>query len=156
MAWLDDATTALVESGCALILGSIDPSGVPCAGRGWGLSTTDTPGHLRLLLDADDEVTLANLAVGAPIAVTAASIRTLEAIQFKGRIATSEAATPDDLAKADAYCNAMFTDINETDLTPLELVEELRPRAFTACTLVVEERFDQTPGPGAGARVADA
>lgn len=154
MAWLDENRTALLESGCALIVGTIDPDGAPCAGRGWGLDVSDEPGQVRLLLDGDDDATLRNATEGAPVAVTAASVRTLRSVQLKGRIAATEPAGPDDVARAGRYCTAMFTDINETDLTPLEVIEALRPQQFTACTVVVEELFDQTPGPAAGARVA--
>ena len=155
LAWLDDETTAFLHSGCALILGTVDPDGEPCAGRGWGLTVTDEPGLVRLLVDADDGVTLRNITESAPIAVTAGDIRTLRSIQLKGRVAGAEPARPDDLAKADAYCQAMFTDIHQTDFTPLELLEELRPHRLAACTVQVDDRFDQTPGPGAGARVED-
>lgn len=156
MAWLDDDTTAFVHSGCALVLGTVDADGQPCAGRGWGMTVTDEPGRVRLLLDADDAVTVRNLIAGAPIAVTAASIRTLASVQFKGRVTSAEPATSDDLARAESYCAAMFTDIHETDFTPMELLEELRPTQLSACTVEIEDRFDQTPGPTAGARVGGA
>ena len=155
MAWLDDETTAFVHSGCALILGTVDAGGEPCAGRAWGLTVADEPRLVRLLVDADDEVTVRNITDGAAIAVTAGSIRTLRSVQFKGRVTGTEPAGPDDLAKADAYCAEMFTDIHETDFTPMELLEALRPHRLAACTVQVEERFDQTPGPTAGARVED-
>jgi hypothetical protein len=155
LAWLDDETRAFVESGCALVLGTVDPGGAPCAGRGWGVTVGDEAGRLRLVLDADDTVTLHNVTAGAPIAVTAASIRTLASVQFKGRVVGTEPIAPDDLARAESYCAAMFADIHETDFTPMELLEALRPHRLAVCTVGVEERFDQTPGPGAGARVAD-
>jgi hypothetical protein len=75
-------------------------------------------------------------------------------VQLKGRALGLERADDDDLARADRYCTAMFTDIHETDFTPLELLEQLRPPSFVACTVVVDEAFDQTPGPQAGQRRA--
>jgi Pyridoxamine 5'-phosphate oxidase len=153
LAWLDDETTAFVHSGCALILGTVAPDGDPCAGRGWGLAVADEPRLVRLLVDADDEATMRNITDGAAVAITAASIRTLRSVQFKGRVTGTDPAGPDDLAKAEAYCAEMFTDIHETDFTPRELLEELRPHRLAACTVQVEERFDQTPGPTAGARL---
>jgi hypothetical protein len=152
---LDDDTTAFVEAGCALIVGTVAPDGEPCAGRGWGLTVLSEPGHVRLLLDADDEVLVRNLTDDAPIAITAASVRTLQAVQLKGRSTAVEPATPNDVVRAGAYCELMFTDIHQTDFTPFELLDELRPHGLVACTAVVGDRFDQTPGPGAGARVTD-
>lgn len=153
MGWLDDVTIEFVESGCALIIGSVSPGGEPRAGRGWGLTVLPDPRHVRLLLDGADPETALDLAVGAPIAITAASITTLEAVQLKGRIVEIPPVTPADLERADRYCVAMFTDIHETDSTPMSLLEELRPSRYQPCIVEVADRFDQTPGPGAGARV---
>ncbi len=36
------------------------------------------------------------------------------------------------------------------------LTERLRPAAYVACTVEIDEAYDQTPGPGAGARLGGA
>ena len=108
--------------------------------------------QVRVLLDGSDLATVAHAAAGGPIAITAASVRTLESVQLKGRALEIEPAGEDDLVRADRYCGEMFTDIHETDFTPLELLVQLRPPSFVACTVLVDEAFDQTPGPQAGER----
>jgi hypothetical protein len=148
----DEETRAFVEAGNALIIGTVGAAGDPCATRGWGLTVLPEPMQIRVLLDGSDLTTVAHVAAGGPIAVTAASIRTLESVQLKGRALGVEPADDDDLARADRYCTAMFSDIHGTDFTPLELLEQLRPPSFVACTVEVEEAFDQTPGPNAGER----
>ena len=53
---------AFLESGCSLILGTVGADGAPHAGRGWGLDVVDpATGRVRLLLDAADAGTLADL-----------------------------------------------------------------------------------------------
>lgn len=148
----------LAERGCALVVGTVGPDGAPYASRGWGLSLTPTTtGPVRLLLNAGDETTLANLrrsdASGGRIAVTGADVVTLRSFQVKGRVTAVEPATDDDEAKADRYADEFFTDIEATDGTARVLTERLRPTSYVACTVQVDEAYDQTPGPAAGAPV---
>ncbi|MCB1016579.1 MAG: pyridoxamine 5'-phosphate oxidase family protein [Acidimicrobiales bacterium] len=152
----DGIDRALAERGCALVVGTVGRDGSPHAGRGWGLTLSPaSPSPVRLLLDAGDEVTLANLrhARGGRIAVTGADVETLRSFQLKGRVVAIEDATDDDLEKLGRYCDDFFTDIEVTDGTPRHLTERLRPATCVACTIEVDEAFDQTPGPGAGSRV---
>ena len=152
----DAETVAFLHSGCALIIGTVEPGGKPRAGRGWGLRVLDGEAPtLRLLLDADDDVTIANVAAGQAIAVTATSVRTLSSTQLKGRALGVEPMTPEDEARAVEYCRRFFADIVETDGTDPSLPERMVPMGYVACTFEVTEVFDQTPGPGAGQPVAD-
>lgn len=148
----------LAERGCALTVGTVGPDGAPHASRAWGLTLTATStSPVRLLLAADDATTLANLGRdgdhGGRVAITGADVRTLRSFQLKGRVTALEPATEEDHEKADRYCDDFFTDIEVTDGTPRVLTERLRPANYVACTVEVEEAFDQTPGPQAGSPV---
>lgn len=154
MSWFDVETTAFVESGCALIVGTVGEAGEPWAGRGWGLTVLDEPGQVRLLLDAGDGATTGNVSRSGPIAVTAASIRTLRSVQLKGTAIRLEPVSAADELRAARYCDAMFADIHETDFTPMALLELLRPASYVACLAVIADVFNQTPGPGAGERMS--
>lgn len=152
----DGIDRELAERGCALVIGTVGPDGAPYASRGWGLTLTPaTPSPVRLLLDAGDAVTLANLRRegGGRIAITGADVVTLRSFQLKGRVVAIEDADDEDRAKVDRYCDEFFTDIANTDGTPRHLTERLRPAAHVACTVEIDEAYDQTPGPDAGARV---
>jgi hypothetical protein len=147
----DDETHAFLHSGCALLIGSVEPGGRPRAGRGWGMRVLDgEPTTLRLLLDAEDEVTIANVAAGQPVAVTATSVRTLRSMQLKGRALGIEPLTPEDEEVAATYCRSFFADIVETDGTDPALPARMVPLGYVACTFEAFEVYDQTPGPGAG------
>ena len=151
----DPETQTFLESGCALIVGTVGPDGAPHAGRGWGLELLDgDPGpRFRLLLDIEDERTIEHLADGGAIAVTATNVLTLRSIQLKGRATGPEAATPDDHRRAQRYIERFFADAHTVDQTPWTRFEAVLPAGYVACTVEVQERFDQTPGPGAGARI---
>lgn len=146
---------AFLEGGCSLIVGTVGTDGRPHAGRAWGIEVLDAEsGRLRLLLDAADGTTLANLGgEGARLACTGADVRTLHSRQVKGRSEGTEPATGADRARAARYCDAFFADIEATDGEPRELLDQIVPAAYVACTVTAEAIFDQTPGPGAGACV---
>ena len=154
----DEETRGFLESGCGLIVGTVAADGAPYAGRGWGLDVLDVgpPAHLRLLLDRDDEETIAHVVAGAAIAVTATNIRTLRSIQLKGRAIAPEVLTPEDEARGHAYIDEFFADVEAVDGVPRERFEHFVPSGFVVCTFEAHEHFDQTPGPGAGARVEAA
>lgn len=149
----DEEITAFLESGCALIVGTVAADGEPHAGRAWGLEITSAgvPAHLRVLLDAGDTTMLGHAAAGGAVAITAASVRTLRSVQLKGRIVGLEVATQDDAERAQRYIDQLFTDIWETDGSEPATIARLIPIGYAACTVEVVGRFDQTPGPGAGA-----
>ena len=153
----DPGTVALLESGCSISVCTVSPDGGPYASRGWGITVLADGARVRLLLDAEDRTTIANLAGGDAIAVTAVAVPTLRAVQLKGHadepVATSD---PGDLARADAHCERFFADVTTLEGTPVGLLERLKPSAYAVCTVAVAEVFDQTPGPVAGARLATA
>ena len=154
----DDETRAFLESGCGLIVGTVEGDGAPHAARGWGLDVLDPgpPARLRLLLEATDERSIAHVAAGRTIAITATSVTTLRSIQLKGRALGAEVASPEDQARAARYIEEFFADVHATDDVPWERFERFVPTAFVPCTLEAHERYDQTPGPGAGAQVGGA
>ncbi len=154
----DAETRAFLDSGCALIVGTVDPEGAPHAGRGWGLSVLDVgpPARLRLLLDADDERSVAHAAAGGAIAITATSVRTLRSMQLKGRSVGAEVATVDDDARAARFIEQFFADVHATDGVEWEVFDRMTPTGFVAVVADAHEAYDQTPGPKAGAPVGGA
>lgn len=147
-------TTAFVETGPALIVGTVGADGVPHATRGWGLTVLDPEaGEIRLLLDADDARARTNLTEAGAIAITATDVPTLRSLQMKGTCTEVAPATVLDTERSAQYRDRFFTDIEETERTPREFPERLAPSALVACTVRVGELFDQTPGPAAGTRM---
>lgn len=152
----DAQTTAFLESGCALIVGTTTPDGEPFATRGWGLTMLcdgDTP-HVRVLLDSDDAPWVDVSRMNGAVAITATNVPTLRSMQLKGQIIDVEKADDEDRARAQRFCRDFFDDIVNTERTPRALIERIEPEDFIACVVRIEECFDQTPGPGAGSAIS--
>jgi hypothetical protein len=143
---------AFLESGCSAIVGTVAADGEPHAGRGWGIDVLDPDrGIVRLLVAAGDATTVRHLAAGGAVAVTGADVPTLRSVQLKGRSLGIEPTTDSDRRRSRRFCDEFFSDIVETDGTERGALERLVPHDVVACRVQVDEIFDQTPGPGAGA-----
>jgi hypothetical protein len=150
----DAETVRLVESDVSLVVAMVDPDGAPIVSRACGVNVLDpNTGSVRLLLDAEDEPLVAQLADGAVIALTTGNVRTHEAKQFKGHVVSIERATSVDDARALEYYEAFCDVVQESDGIDRAAVERLVPTRFLACVIAFDEMFDQTPGPGAGAPI---
>jgi hypothetical protein len=156
---LSDENVALIESGCALIIGITTADGSPVALRGWGLRVLADHDHdcdltVRLVVDAVD-VTEGHLHEGAAIAVTGADVRTLRSVQLKGRLRTLEDATAADRHTAERFIDDFTQAIEDTDGMPPALTRRMTPAGYAAAVLDITEFYDQTPGPSAGAALDD-
>lgn len=150
----DDMTIRFLHGGCSLLVGSVSPDGRPHAGRAWGLTVVDNArAHVRLLLSVDDTTTVANLQPGAAVAICTADVETLRSLQVKGRVLAVEPADEADLVKQQQYTADFTGDIHRTDGEPMEMLRRWADCSVTACVIALDEAFDQTPGPSAGARV---
>lgn len=148
---LDPDLVPFLESGCALVLGSVGPDGRPFASRGWGLDVLDADaGRIRVLVVADERP-----AAGTVLAVTGTSVVTLRSMQMKGAVVEIEPTITDaDLDRSARYRDEFLGDIVGSDGTPIELLSRMLPVGpLAAVQVVVDELFDQTPGPGAGASI---
>jgi len=144
-------TVRFLEGRAAMIVGVVDPDGVPFAARAWGMvHHPDEPSRFRVLLDADDADHLTHLGGGGRIAITCGDVPTLRSCQVKARVDAFVPVTEDDLELWRRNADGVFDDIETTDHIPRHLIERIRPWAVIACTVLVEELYDQTPGPGAG------
>lgn len=151
---LDPALLQHFTVGAALIVATVAPNGAPHAGRAWGVTilSDDAGGTFaRILVNERDTVTLDHLTVGAPVAVTAADVPTLRAVQIKGHCLAVEPATAEDRRYAARSTDAFFTKITEVDGASRQLLDRWNPVDVVACVLSVDGVYDQTPGPGAGA-----
>ena len=151
---IDPHTKAVLEGGSALIVGTVDAGGQPHATRAWGLEVGDTvAGRVRIVLPGDDPVTVENLRATGRLALNATDVPTLESIQAKGRATAVESAVAADRRRVARFCDAFFGDVQRVDGTPRALLERLVPRDFVVCVAVLEEFYNQTPGPRAGSRM---
>ena len=154
----DPDEAALIDGGSSLSVGTVDADGAPLATRGWAAEIVDPgpPPQVRMLIAVTDTAALANLEATRAIAVTAADVPTLNSLQFKGHVEAFSEVTDDDLERVERYLDALFGDIERADGARREALVRWVPIGYVACTIEVTDRFDQTPGPGAGAPIRSA
>jgi hypothetical protein len=155
---LDERVIELLESGCGLIMGLVTAGGRPLAARGWGLTLAGQGQRGRILVGARDLEALGHgwpSAVGTWTAVTGADVLTLSSAQLKGPITAIEPVGEADRVRSARYCDAFFDAVAEVDSIPRHMMERLVPDDLVACEFEVVEAYDQTPGPGAGSRLAE-
>lgn len=150
---IDEALRAFLERGCAMVVGTVAADGTPHAQRAWGCGVVGAS-SVRVLLDGADPVLREHVAGSGRIAITCADVRTLRSVQLKGRVVeVDDEPTVDDLGRCDEHNEELFTDIEQTDYFPRALTERMVPPVYVVVVVEVEELYDQTPGPSAGAPV---
>ncbi len=87
---------SFLQSGCALVVGTVGEDGVPLASRGWGLDVDAGERSARLLLPAVDPALRNTISRDSRIAVTATNVRTLRSVQLKGLVRDVEPVTEAD------------------------------------------------------------
>jgi hypothetical protein len=143
----------LLESPCAMIVGTVAADGLPDATRGWGLEVTGRC-EVRVLLSSHATTSLENLATTGAFAVTVTHFTTFVSYQLKGHAQRTEPATAEDRIRFDTFCAGCVRAIHEADGTPEDLIWRILPPGIVACVVTVDSVFDQTPGPAAGAKLA--
>jgi hypothetical protein len=140
----------MVERGAGLVVGTVSSDGEPRADRAWAVSVVDAATcRIRFVMSADDPVVVEHLESGT-VSLTGADVTTYRSVQLKGRPVVVEAPTVDDLALAAHQSGVFFEAVHRTDGNPVELLRRILPREMVAVEMVVDESFDQTPGPTAG------
>lgn len=143
--------TSMIEDGAGLVVGTVDQGGEPRAARAWSVSVVDhDERRVRIVVGADDPVTVANLEAGAPVALNGADVRTFRSVQLKGRVDSVAAATAEDLHLAGVQSDQFLLSVHETDGNPIEQLRRILPLEVIAIEVIVDEMYDQTPGPDAG------
>jgi hypothetical protein len=144
---------AFIEAGVGMVGASTDDDLVPEAFRVWGVSW-DANGHLRALISSDAARTQATVKPGVWLCFTFTDMA-LRSVQVKGRaVSGPELPTRADVELMRRYGMEAIATGEKRGVPPL-LVEAIRPLAVFAVTVAVEETYDQTPGPTAGARFGE-
>jgi len=147
--------TSFLESGCSFVVALATQSGAPFAMRGWGLFVRSAePLRARAMLPAGS-LAKGGFRVGADdrlaIAITAADVHTLRAVQLKGTASDFAKATAEEAERTRAHADRFFQAVHEVDGDAISYLERMLPVDLVGCTVEVDELYDQTPGPGAGA-----
>lgn len=141
---------ALVGQGVAVMVATRDGELRPEVGRAWGPSLSEDGARLSVCVEGGPDSAMArNLEAGSPVAAMITRLAAVTSVQLKGRVVEVAAPTRDRL---DAVADHVDRFVAETGMLG---VSEATARAFVgpellAVTMEVTERFDETPGAGAG------
>jgi xanthine/CO dehydrogenase XdhC/CoxF family maturation factor len=146
----------MLENGAGLVVGTVSTEGIPRADRAWAASVIDAESRrIRFVMSADDADVVGNLQSGR-VSLNGADVRTYQSVQLKGRPVVVEAPTTDDVELARHQSETFFEAVHLTDGNPVEALRRMLPLDMVAVEMIVEESFDQTPGPSAGAALTEA
>ncbi len=153
---IDDELAGFLQCTGSLIVATVDAGGVPRASRAWDLQVVADGARVRVTLDAGDHAALDNVEAGRSVAVTVTDVFTLRSVQVKGTGAAATVPTADDTVHGDRYRAGFLADVAEVEQVPEALPQRLIPASFRTFEMAIDEVFDQTPGPSAGARLGAA
>jgi hypothetical protein len=146
----------ILGNGAGLVVGTVSTEGIPRADRAWAASVVDAESHrLRFVMSADDADVVDNLQSGR-VSLNGADVRTYQSVQLKGRPVVVEAPTAEDVELARRQSETFFEAVHLADGNPVEALRRMLPLEMVAVEMIVEEAFDQTPGPAAGAALSEA
>lgn len=154
---LDPALAEFIASRISIQVAACDETGATTLVRALGARVAEDRQRVTVLMARTQaEPVLKMLRANGRIAVVFSHPVNYRSIQLKGRDAALEAALPSDEAALPAYAQAMATHLSAYD------VPESFTRAFLssppgdliAVSFTPSEAYGQTPGPGAGARLA--
>lgn len=139
------------ESAGTILVGTCSADLTPEITRGWG-PTILPDGHtidVCVSVSAGAK-TLENLRNCDEVAVTFCHTSTYKAVQLKGRFLESGELTPRDLEAFERQKNIF---LEQTKVFGIPLASRLFTPDLVRLRFVVQEAFEQTPGPGAGAKL---
>jgi hypothetical protein len=142
---------AFLNEGLAVIVATCDEGLRPEISRGWGPALASDGAALSLCVGASGDSRMrANLVRGATIAATCSLPTTYRTVQLKGPVLHVGEPSGEDLERADAHLAAFVEQVGRIGI-PAGRAPRLREPVLLAVRMEIRERYDQTPGPRAGA-----
>jgi len=152
---IDDEQKVLIESDPAISVGTRSADLVPHAVRGWGARVSPDGRSVELFIDRPGaQRCVDDLRENGRIAACFVHIQTLRALQLKGRCVEIGDPAPDDWAWIENH-RAAFTEAAASLGLRRELIRNLWSTQVVKLRLIIEELFDQTPGPNAGKEIVE-
>ena len=143
----------LARQGVAVVVATRDAALRPAVGRAWGPVLSDAEDELTLCVEAAPGSPMeANLAAGSPLAATLSRPTTYSSIQLKGAVTQIRPPTDAELERVALHVDGFVVETAAVGLDPA-LARRLVGQSLTMVVVAVSERYDQTPGSGAGARL---
>lgn len=150
---IGESVRELLLAGSATIVATRDDELRPALTRGWGVAVGEDGARLTLCVGTPPGSSVrANLEANGEIAVTCSRPTTYRTVQVKGTATILGAPTDEQLQAVRAQVAAFSAEVEQLGL-PADSGALLLDADLTAIAVQPQAVFDQTPGPGAGARV---
>jgi hypothetical protein len=142
-----------LEGGTTVLVGTVDARGIPSCCRASAITTHDDLKTVAIYLPiATSQQTIKDIATTHRVAVAATQVIEHVSIQLKGTANTARLARDDEAAFVEDRFKA-FAEVLYRIGMPRRLTRSLVHWPAFVVDMRVEEIFDQTPGPNAGARL---
>lgn len=143
----------LARQGITVVVATRDEHLRPSVARAWGPLLSQDGAQLTLCVEApDNSATEANLVAGSPLAATLTRPSTYTSVQLKGALSQVRPPLAAELERVAAHVDSFAIETAPLGLDP-ELARRLAGDRLVTIVVEIAERYDQTPGSGAGARL---
>ncbi|MCF1709337.1 hypothetical protein L0V05_10955 [Tabrizicola sp. J26] len=154
---LTEELVTFLQSGISILIGTVEPNGVPLPRLAHGCRVTDI-GTVRVILCRRAAArTIEAIDAGQPVAATFSRPEDHRSIQLKARSARVVSVEQEDV-KATARQSGHFADVLAEFIFAREFAEAYVgywPELLGVIEFTPDQAFVQTPGPGAGAALSE-
>ncbi len=151
LARIPEELVAFCEGGISLLVGTRDAANRPACARPIGARVSPTRDHLTLLVPSEAGArVIANLRDNGLAAVTFVRPIDNRGMQVKGRCLAVRPPTPDEEELVQRYRVAFAETLHQVGM-PRPRTMRLTIAPCLAAEIAIEQLFQQTPGPSAGA-----
>jgi len=151
---ISEELAAFLVSGLSISVATRDEGLAPTGLRAWAALVEEDRRHVEVFFHAkNSDAVVANLEDNGRIAVLFVHPSTSRACQLKGTFAGSRPAKASERREVDRQVDGFTTDLEVIGILK-NVTAGWKYWPSIAVRFRVEETFDQTPGPGAGGRVA--
>ncbi len=152
MSLIDAGLKAFLESNVAVVVGTRDAQLAGEVTTAWGPRPLDEH-EVELFVDREaSQKTIENLKDNRLLAVTCTSPITYESVQLKGWCVAIGEPGPGDYEWIARHRDAFSASVRARGM-PAHVTRTMWSRDVVKLRLLVQDRFDQTPGPGAGRKL---
>jgi hypothetical protein len=153
MAVIDPALKDFLESGLAVMVATRSADLLPTSLRGWGPRISEDGAGVTVFIDRPAAAEMvANLRDNGRISMCVTDVLSLRSVQLKGRCVEIGDPRAEDLSHIDDHRKA-FTENCGAIGFPAPVIRNLWSTQVVKLRFLVEDIFDQTPGPKAGAHL---
>ena len=147
---IDGELKSFLESGLVVSVGTRSSDLIPNGVRGWGPRISEDGNGVELFIDRPAAASaISNLRDNGRIAVVFVKVDTNRSVQIKGRCVEVGDPQAGDWAQIERHRAAFIVAVSQHGF-PQNLVRNLWSTQVVKVRFVIDDIFDQTPGPAAG------